>query len=107
MNHNKKQRSFWPAKPPRKGSKARVALNLCLKGVSREKMLDLYRCHSNVSSWVDAMLNEKGIEIRCIKGTFIIVGFIRKCNRYRQAPGSIKRIEEAMNGQRPYSKRAA
>lgn len=85
-------RKSWPAKPPRKGTKAREALIRYLKGATAKELNDLYD-PSALSAWMYSMFNEKGIEVRSVNRTFLLVGFMRTNGRYRQAPGSLARIE--------------
>jgi hypothetical protein len=91
MMSAKGSRKGWPSRPPRKGTKSRDALIRCLKGIKRRDLYDLYS-DINLNSWICTMFNEKGIEIRSVKGTLMVVGFMRSNGRYRQAPGSVSRI---------------
>jgi hypothetical protein len=89
-------RESWPAALPRKGTKARETLLLCLRGARSKDLLERYLAN-DLSAWRGYMLNEKGVEIRRVGNIYLIVGFMRRNGRYRQAPGSLKRIEHILS----------
>lgn len=46
--------------------------------------------------WKETMLNEKGYELRLVKGVYLLAGFYRRNGRYRETPGFPARVEKIL-----------
>jgi hypothetical protein len=101
-------RKGWPAKAPKKGSNSRNAAIASIRGVRASELQEKFNL-SSVTSWVTTLLNEKGIVIRNVKGTYLLAGFYRKNGRYREMPGFTDRAEKLLleHEKRPYKRKTA
>ena len=91
----KGRKTVWPAKAPRKGSKNRRLIIRAIHGFRSKEIKDDISPYE-LGQWISTMLNEKGIEIKRIKGVFILTGFYRRNGRYRETPGFPARVEKIL-----------
>lgn len=101
-------RNRWPASAPRKGTASREAIIMCIRGATIAELLEHHGGAGSVSAWKSTLLDQKGILIENIKGTYLLAGFYRRNGRFKEMPGFADRAAKLIlkHKKRLYKKRS-